>query len=128
MSALAWLLVVDGAAFVLIGGVVLAAPSPPPALARPVVADALVPFVDTRRLLASQFVGVGLLALLIGWQVDDPAVLRLAAVARAATLLVVIAINVSQRRNGAWKASPLNGLIALFAVLAAAYLGLAATS
>lgn len=128
MSVLGWLLVLDGTAFVLIGVVVLVAPSPQPALARPLDPGALVPFADTRRLLASQFVGVGLLALVLGAVVREPDALRLAALARVITLVVVAAINVAQLRDGAWKPEPLRGLLAAFAILAAAYavLGVAA--
>jgi hypothetical protein len=128
MTAISWLLVVDGAAFVLIGLVVLAAPSPQPALSRPLDGDALQPFVDTRRLLASQFVGVGLLGLLVGSQVHDVATLRMAAVARILTLAVVIAINVAQLRGGDWKPAPLYSLLVAFSLLSAGYLALAVTA
>lgn len=102
------LFVVDGAAFVLIGLVVLAVPSPQPALVQPVdVAVALRPFEHTRRLLASQFIGNGLFALLAGVWLADGAVLRLAAAARLATIALVLAINVTQLRSGAWKRAPL---------------------
>lgn len=128
MSGLGWLLLVDGAAFVVIGLVVLAAPSPQPALSRILDAEVLVPFLDTRRLLASQFLGVGLLALVIATQVHDAATLRVVALARVLTLLVVIAINAYQLRDGAWKRGPLHGLLTGFVLLATCYLGLAVIS
>lgn len=128
MSAVGWLLVADGAAFVAIGLVVLAVPSPRPTLAREPDPVTLVPFMDTRRLLASQFLGAGLLALLFGTQVHDAATLRLAALARVVTLLTVVAVNVSQVRNGAWKPASLYGLMSVFGLLALAYVALAATA
>lgn len=124
MSGLRWLLVADGAAFAAIGLVVLAFPSPRPTLTREPDAATLVPLTDTRRLLASQFLGAGLLALLLGALVQDVATLRWAAAARVVTLLTVIGVNVSQQRNGAWKPGPLNGLIGLFGLLCAGYLTL----
>lgn len=101
------LFVVDGAAFVLIGGVVLAIPSPQPALVRPVDEAALRPFAHTRRLLASQFIGNGLFALLVGLGSVGPDALRLAAAVRLATIALVLAINVTQLRSGDWKGAPL---------------------
>lgn len=61
-----WLFTVDGSLFVFIGLAVLATPSPQPALVRPVDEVALQPFKDTHRLLASQFIGNGLWALVFG--------------------------------------------------------------
>ncbi|MCX5742479.1 MAG: hypothetical protein NT062_08290 [Proteobacteria bacterium] len=102
------LFVVDGAVFVLIGLVVLAVPSPQPALVRHVDEDvALRPFEHTRRLLASQFIGNGLLALLVGLASPGAPAVRLAAAARLATIALVLAINASQLRSGAWKRPPL---------------------
>lgn len=124
MTALSWLLVVDGAAFVVIGLVVLAIPSPQPALTRELDAAAVRPFSDTRRLLASQFVGAGVLALVIGSLVHDVATERVAALARVATLVVVMAINVAQLRSGDWKPGPLRSLLVVFALLCLAYLTL----
>lgn len=102
------LFVVDGAAFSLIGAVVLAVPSPQPALVRRVDEEvALRPFEHTRRLLASQFIGNGLLALVVGVASPGASALRLAAAARLTTIALVLAINVSQLRSGAWKRPPL---------------------
>ena len=125
MSALAWLLVADGIAFVAIGIVVLVAPSPQATLTFEVDARTLAPFEDTRRLLASQFIGNGLLALLVGFRVDDVATLRFAALARVATLLVVLGVNVSQLRGSSWKPASLYGLVSVFTVLGVAYVALA---
>ena len=105
---MSWLFLLDGSAFVLISLVVLATPSPQPALVRPLEEErALVPFKDTRRLLASQFLGNGLLALALGWGAPDAALERTAALARLVTILVVLVINASQLRGGYWKRAPL---------------------
>lgn len=119
------LFVADGAAFVLIGLVVLVIPSPQPALVRPVDEDvALPPFRQTRQLLASQFVGNGLLALLIGATGSDAQV-QLAAGARLATIALVLAINGTQLRSGVWKRPPLFLIGGVLVPLGIAYLRLA---
>lgn len=117
-----WLFTIDGAAFVLIGLVVLATPSPVPALVDPPDGDrALVPFKDTRRLLASQFIGAGALALAVGAGSPGAAVERGAAIARLATILIVLAINASQLRGGYWKRRPLYFIVATLGALAFGY-------
>lgn len=117
-----WLFTIDGAAFVLIGLVVLATPSPVPALVRPPDEDrALVPFKDTRRLLASQFIGAGALALVVGLGPPDAALERGAAIARLATILIVLAINASQLRGGYWKRPPLYFIVAVLGSLGFGY-------
>jgi hypothetical protein len=116
------LFVLDGAAFVLIGLVVLAVPSPQPALTRHVDEDvALRPFEHTRRLLASQFVGNGLFALVVGLAVREDLVVRLAAGARLLTIALVLAINVSQLRSGFWKRPPLYFIGAVLVAFGALY-------
>jgi hypothetical protein len=119
----------DGFVFVAIGVLVLISPSPQPALKAPLVErTAVEPFKDTRRLLASQFIGTGLLALALGLFGQDPSLLRLAALARVLTLATTMAINVTQLRAGLWKPGPLYGLLSIFGVwlLAYVYLGLTA--
>jgi hypothetical protein len=114
------LLVVDGASFVLIGLIVVAIPSPQPALVRAVdEAVALLPFVHTRRLLASQFIGNGLQALVLASAQGSS--LRLAAAARLVTIALVLAINGAQLRSGVWKRPPLYLIIAVLAVFAIGY-------
>ena len=99
---------IDRAAFVLIGLIVLLVPSPQPALIRAVdEIIALPPFKDTRRLLASQFFGNGLLALVFGFMVSDVGAERAATFARLATIAVVLVINIYQLRGGFWKRLPL---------------------
>lgn len=111
----------DGLLFVLIGIVVLLAPSPQPGLVTPVSDSVLPPFKDTRRLLASQFIAVGLMLFTLGWFVHDLPILRIAAILRITTLLLVISINLSQLRQGYWKPRPLYFLIGLFTVMALVY-------
>jgi hypothetical protein len=116
------LFILDGAAFVLIGLVVLAAPSPVPALVHPPdEARALVPLEDTRRLLASQFIGGGALALAVGTASPGAALERSAAIARLVTILLVVAINASQLRGGYWKRTPLYAVVATLGALAVGY-------
>ena len=119
---MSWLFTIDGAAFVLIGLVVLATPSPVPALMDPPdERRALVPFKDTRRLLASQFIGGGALALAVAAGSPGAALERGAAIARLATILIVLAINASQLRGGYWKRPPLYFIVATLCALAFGY-------
>lgn len=116
------LFTVDGAAFVLIGLIVLATPSPQPALVRPVDETvALPPFRETRRLLASQFVGNGLLALVLGTTQPGAAAERYGALARLVTIALVLAINTSQLRRGFWKRAPLYVVMTVLGAVGAAY-------
>jgi hypothetical protein len=116
------LFLVDGAAFVLIGAVVLAIPSPQPALVRPVdEANALLPFMHTRRLLASQFVGNGLLALVVGLAAASEPMVRSGAAARLATIGLVLGINLTQLRSGVWKRQPLYFIGGVLGAFAAGY-------
>lgn len=115
------ILEIDGVAFSLIGIIVMFIPSPQPTLTRDVDPQALGPFIDTRRLLATQFIGVGLLTLVVGVVASDMITLQLAGAARVLTLAIVIAVNVSQLRNGAWKRGSLLGLISIFSALGVIY-------
>jgi hypothetical protein len=118
---MSWLFVVDGSLFVLIGLVVLATPSPQPALVRPVDDVALQPFKETRRLLASQFIGNGLWALVFGLAVTDPSSQRLASLARVGTIALVLVINTAQLAKGAWKKPPLYVVTASLGCIALGY-------
>ena len=122
MCHMNWLFRVDGSLFVLIGLVVLAAPSPQPALVRGVDVVALQPFKETRRLLGSQFIGNGLWALIFGIAVPDASSQRVAALARVFTISLVLAINGAQLARGAWKKPPLYAVTASLACIATAYL------
>lgn len=115
------LFLVDGAAFVFIGLVVMAIPSPQPALVRPVDDVALPPFRETRRLLASQFMGNGLLALVLGLTAPGAAAERAGAIARIVTIAIVLAINAGQLAAGHWKRPPLLAVTAMLSLVALAY-------
>lgn len=117
-----FLFAIDGALFVLIGLVVLWTPSPQPALVRPVDDVALGPFKDTRRLLASQFIGNGLLALALGLTAAGAASERAAAGARIATIVIVLAINAGQLARGEWRRAPLYVVTGALAAIAVAYI------
>ncbi len=121
LATLPHCMTLDGGLFVFIGLIVLLAPSPQPALTTPVDEVALGPFKDTRRLLASQFVAVGLMLFMLGWFVRDMQVLRVAALLLVGSLLLVIAINLSQLRHGSWKPQPLYFLIGIFTVFSLTY-------
>lgn len=116
-----WLFTVDGSLFVFIGLVVLATPSPQPALVRPLDPLALPPFKDTRRLLASQFIGTGLLALVFGLAAPGASGQRGAAIARLVTIGLVLAINATQLAAGNWRKPPLYVITSALLGLAAAY-------
>jgi hypothetical protein len=119
------LFTLDGATFVFIGLVVLTIPSPQPALVVPVDAErALGPFMHTRRLLASQFIGNGLFALIVGLAALDLGVVRLAAAARLATIAIVLIINFTQLRSGAWKRAPLYFISLTLTLFGIGYVGL----
>ena len=115
------LFVIDGAAFVFIGLLVMATPSPQPALARPIDDNALPPFLETRRLLASQFIGSGLLALVLGLIAPGAGAERAGAIARVVTFAIVLAINGGQLARGNWKRPPLYLITAVLSGLALAY-------
>ena len=115
------LFLIDGAAFVFIGLVVMVIPSPQPALVRPVDDVALPPFRETRRLLASQFMGNGLLALVLGLSAPGAAAERAGAIARIVTIAIVLAINAGQLAAGHWKRPPLYGVTAMLSLIARGY-------
>lgn len=118
---LKYLLAIDGALFILVALVVLVTPSPQPTLTSNVDAFALGALEDTRRLLASMFLGSGLLAAVLAWAVEDPHALVLGARARLLTLLLVITLNVVQLRSGRWKPASLYVLISIFVPLSLLY-------
>jgi len=102
MPSLRTTFLVDGLLFAAIGAVVLARPSAAPTLAVSPGPGEL-PLEDTRRLLASQYLTVGGLAVLLGLRAPSAAFLVQASRLRALSLGVVLGVNVSQLRRGAWK-------------------------
>lgn len=115
------LIELDGFAFLLMGLIVLATPSPQPGLTKKVDEQDLLPFSQPRRLLAAMFVASALLLIIVGRNVTDVAVLRQVGYARIASFVLVIALNVIQLVKKRWKAAPLIVLIATFSSLAIAY-------
>lgn len=111
----------DGYAFLVIGLIVLAFPSPQPGLAKPVNAEDLQPFSQTRRLLAAMFIASALLLIVIGMNVTDSTVLREVGIARIASFVLVIGLNIVQLRSKRWKAPPLVVLISIFTLFIAGY-------
>jgi len=86
----------DGYAFFMIGIIVLISPSPQPGLAKPVNENDLLPFSQTRRLLASMFIASALLLIAIGRNITDLETLKEISVARIASFLLVIILNAVQ--------------------------------
>jgi hypothetical protein len=112
----------DGYAFLIIGIVVLISPSPQPGLSKPVNEEDLLPFSQTRRLLASMFIASALLLIIIGRNIFDPETLKEISIARIASFLLVIILNAIQHKSKRWKAAPLMGLITLFSIMSLIYI------
>lgn len=66
----------DGYTFLLIGIIVLIIPNPQPGLTKKVNEDDLLPFSQTRRLLASMFIASALLLIIIGQNVVNYEILK----------------------------------------------------
>lgn len=112
----------DGYAFLVMGLIVLAIPSPQPGLTTPVSAEDLPPFSQTRRLLAAMFIASALLLIVIGRNVVDGQTLQEVGIVRIASFILVIVLNIIQLRSKRWKAAPLVALISIFALFTAGYL------
>ncbi len=112
----------DGYAFLIIGLIVLITPSPQPGLSEPVNENDLLPFSQTRRLLASMFIASALLLIVIGRNVTDLETLKEISVARIGSFLLVIILNAVQYKSKRWKPGPLLGLITLFSIMSLIYL------
>lgn len=112
----------DGFLFLLIGIIVLIIPSPQPGLTKKVNEDDLLPFSQTRRLLASMFIASALLLLVVGFYVADYQVLRNIGIVRVASFGLVIALNAKQYLSKRWKPAPLIALMSIFSLMSAAYL------
>lgn len=112
----------DGGLFVLIGLVVLAIPSPQPGLTKKVNPEDLLPFSQTRRLLASMFIASGLLVLVVGRYGIDPEMLHAIARVRIASFALVIVLNLLQLQSKRWKAAPLLLLVSIFSLMSGVYL------
>lgn len=112
----------DGYLFLLIGIIVLITPSPQPGLTKKVNEDDLLPFSQTRRLLASMFIASALLLIVIGHSVEDYEVLYKIGIARVISFALVIALNANQYQSKRWKSAPLVVLMTIFSLMSIAYL------
>lgn len=118
----------DGYAFLIIGIIVLITPSPQPGLSKPVNEDDLLPFSQTRRLLASMFIASALLLIIIGRNISDVEILKLISVSRIASLLLVIFLNLIQYKSKRWKPVPLIVLMSMFSLMSLIYIYFIATT
>lgn len=116
------LILTDGYLFLLIGMIVLITPSPQPGLTKKVNEEDLLPFSQTRRLLASMFIASALLLIIVGHSVQDYDTLQKVGVARVLSFALVIAINANQFKSKRWKPAPLIVLMTLFGLMSIAYL------
>lgn len=112
----------DGYLFLLIGIIVLIIPSPQPGLTKKVNEEDLLPFSQTRRLLASMFIASALLLLVIGNSNLEYTVLKNVGWARVASFALVIVLNANQYLSNRWKPAPLIALMSIFTVLSGFYL------
>lgn len=118
----------DGYAFLLIGIIVLLLPSPQPGLSIPVNENDLLPFAQTRRLLAAMFIASALLLIVIGRNITDLETLKEISIVRIASFLLVIILNAIQYKSKRWKPAPLIGLMTLFSIMSLFYAYLIARS
>jgi hypothetical protein len=119
------LFALDGAIFLPVGLIMLVAPSPEATMVTPAVPGSLPPLKDTRRLLASQFVTVGLLMLACAHAADRAAVRNLVCRVRALSVFVLLGVTLSQLLGGTWKRGPYTLIVSRFVLLGLlyAYLG-----
>ena len=108
---------IDGYTFLLIGFIVLIIPSPQPGLTKKVNEEDLLPFSQTRRLLASMFIASALLLIIIGRNLVDYEILRQICIVRVASFLLVIGLNASQYKSKRWKPAPLITLMTIFSLI-----------
>ena len=113
---------IDGYTFLLIGFIVLIIPSPQPGLTKKVNEEDLLPFSQTRRLLASMFIASALLLIIIGRNLVDYEILRQICIVRVASFLLVIGLNASQYKSKRWKPAPLITLMTIFSLMSLTYL------
>ena len=113
---------IDGYTFLLIGIIVLIIPSPQPGLTKKVNEEDLLPFSQTRRLLASMFIASALLLIVIGRNVVNNEILRQISIVRVASFALVIGLNANQYQSKRWKPSPLIVLMTIFSLMSLTYL------
>ena len=113
---------IDGYTFLLIGIIVLIIPSPQPGLTKKVNNEDLLPFSQTRRLLASMFIGSALLLIIIGRNILDKETLKQISTVRVVSFLLIIGLNVIQYKSKRWKPAPLIALMTIFSIVSLIYL------
>lgn len=113
---------IDGYTFLLIGLIVLIIPSPQPGLTKKVNEEDLLPFSQTRRLLASMFIASALLLIVIGRSLTDHEILRQISIVRVASFGLVIGLNANQYKSKRWKSAPLIALMTIFSLMSLIYL------
>ncbi len=113
---------IDGFTFLLIGLIVLIIPSPQPGLTKKVNEEDLLPFSQTRRLLASMFIASALLLIIIGHNAFDYEILRQICIVRVVSFLLVIGLNANQYESKRWKPAPLITLMSIFSLMSLTYL------
>lgn len=97
-------------------------PSPQPGLTKKVNEEDLLPFSQTRRLLASMFIASALLLIVIGYIIKEFDVLQKIAIVRVLSFSLVIGLNANQYRSKRWKPAPLIALMIIFSIMSLAYL------
>lgn len=112
----------DGFIFLIMGLIVLIIPSPQPGLTKKVSEEDLLPFSQTRMLLASMFIASSLLLLVIGYKINDMSILKAVSIVRMLSFILVILLNLFQLKSKRWKAAPLIVLISIFSLLSLCYL------
>ena len=113
---------IDGYTFLLIGFIVLIIPSPQPGLTKKVNEEDLLPFSQTRRLLASMFIASALLLIILGRNLIDYEILRQICIVRVVSFLLVIGLNAIQYKSKRWKPAPLITLMTIFSLMSLIYL------
>ena len=113
---------IDGYTFLLIGLIVLIIPSPQPGLIKKVNEEDLLPFSQTRRLLASMFIASALLLIIIGRNITEYEILRQISIVRFLSFLLVIGLNAIQYKSKRWQPAPLIALMIIFSLMSCAYL------
>ena len=119
------LFALDGAIFLPVGLIMLVSPSPEGTMERPPAPGSLPPLKDTRRLLASQFITVGLLMLVFAREADRAALRNLVCRVRALSVVALLGVTLSQLLGGTWKRGPYTVIVTRFVLLGLlyAYLG-----
>ena len=112
----------DGYAFLIIGIIVLLSPSPQPGLSKPVSENDLLPFSQTRRLLASMFIASALLLIVVGRNISDLETLKEISIVRIASFVLVVILNAAQYKSKRWKPAPLIGLMTFFSIMSLIYI------